>query len=81
MHEKTFQCLVGSNYQGLQCLSVSQVRSNPFEDQTLSISCRLAIGFTFFNRVEKQPKMVLEMFIVQEGTVSTERIANLLTVM
>ena len=47
----------------------------------IPISCRLVQGFTFLKRVRKQFKMLLEMSIVLESFVSTERNANLLVVM
>ena len=47
----------------------------------ISSSYRLVKGFKFLKRTQSQIKMLMEMCIVLAGIVSTERNANLLTVM
>ena len=51
-----------------------EIRQNPF-------SCRLAKGFTFLKRVQKQFQLLLEMSFVLASIVRTERKANLSAVM
>ena len=84
LHKKTFQCLGRSDYQCPQCGSVCQVRNFPFEEQINSFFLSLGQGVYIF---EKRPKSnqevigLLEMCIVLQSFVSTERNANLLVVM
>ena len=79
LHKWFFQSLSRSDYQCLQSASVCQVPKIPSEDQTNSFF--LSYGFIFLKKVQKQFKMALEMFIVLESIVSTERNANRLRVM
>ena len=81
LHKKTFESLGRSDYQGPQCGSLCQVRNIPFEEQTNSFFCRLVKEFTFLKRDHSQFKKFLEMSIVLESFVSTERNASLLVVM
>ena len=79
--KKTFQSLGRSDCQCMHCASVCQVRNIPFKIKQIPFSCRLTKVFTFLKRVENQFKMLLEMCIVLASNVSTERNANLLTIM
>ena len=81
LHRKTFQPLTGSVIECPQPASVCQVRNILLKIKQVPFSCRLVKGFTFLKRVLNQLKMVLEISIVLESIVSTERNANLLTAM
>ena len=82
--QNDFESLGRSDDQCPQCTSVCQVRKIPFEEPINSFfpfSYRMVKEFTFLKRDESQFKKFLEMCIVLENFVSTERNANLLVVM
>ena len=58
LHKKTLQPLGRSDYQSPQCGSLSQVRNNPFEDQTNSFFLSFGQGVYIF---EERPKSSQEV--------------------
>ena len=81
LHKWTFQSLGRSDYQCPQCASVCQVRNVPIGDQKNSFFLSVVQGVYIFEESPKSIEEIIGDVLCPGEYVSTEGIANLLTVM
>ena len=73
LHKTTFQSLGRSDYQCPQGASLCQVRNILLKNKKTPFSCRFVKEFTFLKRDQSQFQKLLELSIVLESFVSTEK--------